>query len=307
VHRPALITVETRRAIAAGIPRAEAAAPKHHACRADSARTPRKDAIMDGKSLAAHFGRIGARVRLRERSVGDSLRLDIARDKQGRFFDILAHPGTQARVIDVEPGLRHLLLLGHEPAPLHGKRRFLCGHDEREWFVAAVPGRDITRVRQAMEALKPRLVRFEQDRKGVRVRDRLRRRTAAYTRQGEWFFVPAPGLAPRPQLLLRNEPLSRGRGKPHWAEQLYREGGQPVMVCTHRPSGITVTAYQKLLRDRPAAALWDWRPMRLNARVFVRGTVRHPDHATIRLDGWHRVVMNTEGDAPGRSSVVFLD
>ena len=32
---------------------------------------------------------------------------------------------------------RHLLLLVKTPV---AKDRFLCGHDEREWFVAAVPG-----------------------------------------------------------------------------------------------------------------------------------------------------------------------
>lgn len=262
---------------------------------------------MDGKSLSAHFGRIGARVRLRERSIGGSIRLDIARDKEGQFFDILTIPGAQARVIDVEPGLRHLLLLGSNTTPLIDKRRFLCGHDEREWFVAAVPGRGVTRVRQAMEALKPRLVQIEQERRGVRARDRLRRRTPAYTRQGEWFFVPAPTLAPRPQLVLRNEPISRGRGKPHWVECLYREGGQTVMVCSHRPRGITLEEHRQLLLERPTAADWNWRPMRRNPFAYAKGTVRHPDHATIRLDGWHRVVMNTEGEAPGASSVVFLD
>ena len=35
------------------------------------------------------------------------------------------------------------------------KNKFLCGHDERHWFVAAVPGRSVATVRSAMEALKP--------------------------------------------------------------------------------------------------------------------------------------------------------
>jgi hypothetical protein len=35
--------------------------------------------------------------------------------------------------------------------------------------------------------------------------------------------------------------------------------------------------------------------------------VWHRDHKTAELDGWHRVVMNTEGEAPGRARVVFLD
>ena len=37
--------------------------------------------------------------------------------------------------------------------------------------------------------------------------------------------------------------------------------------------------------------------MRRNAGVYVRGKVRHADHKTIVLHGWHRVLMNTEGEA----------
>jgi hypothetical protein len=33
----------------------------------------------------------------------------------------------------------------------------------------------------------------------------------------------------------------------------------------------------------------------------------HPDHATIRLDGWHRVEMNTENRSRAMASVAFLD
>ena len=46
---------------------------------------------------------------------------------------------------------------------------------------------------------------------------------------------------------------------------------------------------------------------RRNAEVYVRGRVWHPDHKTLVLSGWHRVLMNTEHLAPGRSNVTFLD
>jgi hypothetical protein len=36
----------------------------------------------------------------------------------------------------------------------------------------------------------------------------------------------------------------------------------------------------------------DWRVMRRNPKVFVRGTVRHADHKTVLLDGWHEVFSN---------------
>lgn len=47
--------------------------------------------------------------------------------------------------------------------------------------------------------------------------------------------------------------------------------------------------------------------MRRNAAVYVRGHISHPDHKTIRLDEWRRVLMNTENEAPGLCRVVFLD
>ena len=53
----------------------------------------------------------------------------------------------------------------------------------------------------------------------------FRRRTPVYVRQGEWFFVPAPQVRPQRWMVLRNEPLRRGNGKPHWAEQLFRQTG----------------------------------------------------------------------------------
>jgi hypothetical protein len=47
--------------------------------------------------------------------------------------------------------------------------------------------------------------------------------------------------------------------------------------------------------------------MRRGAEVYVRGRVWHADHKTVVLADWHRVLMNTEGEAAGASTVVFLD
>ena len=47
-----------------------------------------------------------------------------------------------------------------------------------------------------------------------------------------------------------------------------------------------------------------WRVMVRNANVYARGAVRHADHSTIWLEGWHRVFMNAEFTT---SAVAFLD
>jgi hypothetical protein len=47
--------------------------------------------------------------------------------------------------------------------------------------------------------------------------------------------------------------------------------------------------------------------MRRNAGVYVKGRIRHADHATITLHGWHQVLLNTEGESKAMQSVAFLD
>jgi hypothetical protein len=79
------------------------------------------------------------------------------------------------------------------------------------------------------------------------------------------------------------------------------------MVCSRYPSGVSRKRYEDIVKQNPKANRWNWRMMQINASVYARGTVRHPDHKTIYLDGWHRVFMNTESEAPGMRHVVFLD
>ena len=212
--------------------------------------------------------------------------------------------------LDVRPKQRHLLLMARTADEGQGssKQKFLCGHDEREWFVAAVPDRlPVTNVQTAMEALKPAAVRMAQNRKRSRRKNRQRRKNEAYLRQGEWFFLPHPELDIEPLLVLRNEPISRGAGKSHICEWLYRAGGETVHVCRDHPFGLTTRQYENLLRRRPQAKQWGWTVMRRDMAVFVRGRISHPDHKTLKLRHWHLVQMNTENQAPAMRHVTFLD
>ena len=209
-------------------------------------------------------------------------------------------------VLDVQPSDRHLLLLVRERGEKH---KFLCGHDERHWFVAAVPeSAPVGTVRQAKEALKPAEVQVAQGRSGLGAEARNRRKNAAYRRQGEWFFLPTPDLRVDESLVLRNEPIRRGNGgKPHWVEFCYRTGGESVYVCSRRPNGLVESEYRDLLGRNPKAKGWGWRAMRRDAGVYVRGRVRHADHKTIVLHGWHQVLMNTENQSKAMRNVAFLD
>ena len=257
--------------------------------------------------IEKRFALMGARVRISEETRRNRAGIDIREDMEGEFFDIRIgeNEKVEYEVVDLQAKMRHLLLLARRE---NRKEKFLCGHDERHWFVCAVPGNGINNVVSAMEALQPLSVRWQARHKVKRAKNRFARRNEAFVRQGEWFFVPVDQLKVKETLIFRNEPISRGNGsKPHFCEEVYRDGGVEVMVCSHYPRGVTLNAFNHFLKSNAEARKWDWKLMRQNAAVYVRGRVRHPDHKTIVLDGWHRVLMNRENEAPGMRSVVFLD
>ena len=261
--------------------------------------------------LGEKFERLGARVKFDRIKEGE-LRLDVRRDEEGEFFDLRLNPRvvSDLQALDVQPKDRHLLLMARlpeQPKELQ-KQKFLCGHDERAWFVAAVPNAGgVSTIRTAMEALKPRAVRAMQNRMEVRFQDRNRRRNEAFVRQGEWFFVPMQHFRPGRAMVLHNEPIRRGNGKPHVCEFLCRMGGEIVYVSPEHPNGLKEPQYRRLIQRRPKLAKLRWTVMRRNPDTYVQGHVRHSDHKTVMLSGWHWVAMNTESLAPAMRHVAFLD
>ncbi len=167
---------------------------------------------MNINQLESQFSAMGARFKSqvveRHGWVGNDYVIDIQRDRHGPFFELRLFRSLESQmdvsVLQVCPRERHLLLLVRRQQPERTLDRFLCGHDEREWFVAAVPGR-VSSVAQAKESLKR------------------------------------------------------------------------------------------------------WRRMQRDAAVYARGEIRHPDHRTITLPVWHRVLMNTETRSRTMSQVAFLD
>ena len=201
--------------------------------------------------LARRFAEIGARLEIDVESSPWGLSVDVRGDTFAIRLPTSETP-TRLDVIDVDRASRQLLLLVRDG---DAKSKFLCGHDERHWFVAAVPNseRGVIGVATAKLALQPKRVR------GV-----------PHVRQGEWFFVPEPTLRVENWFVLRNEPIRRVNGTPHIVQSVFRRGGR-----------------------YPA--------------VFGQGTVRHPDHTTITLQGWHRVLLNTEHQGGAVRHVAFLD
>src|SRR5439155_26801619 len=153
---------------------------------------------MSSETLERRFAAVGARLKVAEGPWRGEPRIDVRSDARGEYFDLRfagREPDVELEVVDAQPRDRHLLLLARVGGE---KSKFLCGHDERHWFVAAVPeaARGVSGVATAKAALQPAAVR-------------------EHVRQGEWFFVRATGIDPADALVLRDEPLTRGRGTPH--------------------------------------------------------------------------------------------
>ena len=91
------------------------------------------------------------------------------------------------------------------------------------------------------------------------------------------------------------------------AEFAYRTGGETVYVNSDYPQGISEVKYKELLNREPSANRLRWDVMQRNAIVYARGKVRHPDHRTVKLNGWHQVVPNTESRAASMRHLTFLD
>src|SRR3989442_2127745 len=149
---------------------------------------------MSIEVLERRFATIGARLEVSDGPWLGVPQINVLRDGRGEYFDLrFARGGREVEldVVDAWRDARQLLLLVRDGAR---KSKFLCGHDERHWFVAAVPedAPGVSGVGAAMAALQPAEVRRAVAR--VRPKDALARKNRAFVRQGEWFFVPEPRL-----------------------------------------------------------------------------------------------------------------
>ena len=274
---------------------------------------------MGTHSIIKHFNKMGATLKIKKwqprnrweerRPPADFYTLDVVEDKNEHYLITYKGPMPEFTLLEVDKKRRHLLMMAKSAyTPIGGnwKEKFLCGHDERHWFAATVSRGGVTNITTAMESLKPNLVRNLEVVKKVKRKNRNRRKNAAFLRQGEWFFIPRPDFEPnRPDFVLYREPITRGGGgKPHVIEWLYRTGGETVYVNRRFPSGLTEKQLKDRMRTDKSLRPQDFRVMRRNMRVFAKGTVRHADHYTLELQGWHEVVMNQESRS---ANLAFLD
>lgn len=280
---------------------------------------------MDRNNIKRSFEKMGARLTIRKgtaptawRSGNVALRMNVANDRQGEHFTMTVHPKIDesdivVQVLDYDSNLRQMLLFISSPrisdtwnkgkgVTLIDKRdrvneRLLVGRDEMHWFVAGVTV--AKNIREAFALLRPQAVTVSMNRNGVKNKEWNKRKTKGFVRQGEWFFVPVNFQEDKTTVVHKNEPIRRQGGKPHFVEEVVRFGGETIY--TRGDQILTSASFEKI----PADERHFWRQQVRGARVLGRGKVKHPDHHTVILNGWHEIHLSTESG--NISSNAFID
>lgn len=255
--------------------------------------------------IKAAFKRIGSEVvitRFGRDYAEPDVRIDVQRPRVGvsqsniEQFRIRRESYVDLRVLDIDRGDQHLLLMAKVGADRDDRFKFLCGKDESHFFAAGVP-LNAKSVIDAKTLLMPQPVR--ELAKSLPLDERFKRYNRAFKRQGEWFFVPEefPKGEAFNSPILKNEPIRRGRSRAHYCQFLRWTGGVSVLV--HRrlaPNGLTDSEWRKrhnkLETGFDDMTGWTW--MRRGAMVYAKGTITAPDHHALKLDTWHRVYQNNE-------------
>jgi hypothetical protein len=248
----------------------------------------REDDVENLEALKTGLARARIPARVSHRAflgnvTGRIVQMDILKEKNREELRVSVPDGdgTEVQVLGIDALIQQAVLLVREPErefvervwnrdrnrledvvrkTSAEKRRFLVGMDECHLFIAQLTS-PATTVRQAHEGLRPRGVPAGRAAKKL-----------GFVRQGEWFFQPASsGEVARVEALAkaggvaRNVGIGRGReamrGRPHVVSE-------SVLVLVSKETRESIE--------------------------FVRGRVKHPDHRTIELHGWHKVFLNTE-------------
>ncbi len=170
------------------------------------------------------------------------------------------------------------------------KRHFLCGLDERQLFIAQLP-KGVSTVREAHLALKSGPVTLAEG-QGIET-----------VRQGEWFFLEASneetrriedGISRNLLVIEHNVPIGP------FTDSSVRTRGRRVRQFRGNPH----TADELIVL--PGIPLANGFPVR-GREVFIRGRVRHVDHATVSFSGWQKVIRNAESNAGQALGVGWVD
>jgi len=233
-------------------------------------------------------------------SIGKGTREDGFRE---RFWISRGNAANRVEVIGIDRKLRQLVLFVHEPAREFEervwkseaigrgawviekskaearKRHYLMGMDERHLFIAELP-RPATTVAAAHAALRPNEAGSTTAHSGKVVR------------QGEWFFLlPSPA-----ESVLLEEGIRTNRVVA-WRKTAIG----PVFDGSPSEHALTAMSGNARVRQRQGnphvadeVVILSGTIPAEGRRVFVRGAIRHPEHKTVTVDGWRKVLRNAE-------------
>jgi hypothetical protein len=274
---------------------------------------------MDTQLIKKKFQQIGSDVEFSD--VGAfrgniPIEVNVKTNKGKEIFDIATNSDDMdVSVLDIDQKDRHLLMLIKRPVVNRiGKTMFwdkfkiLCGHDERHYFSAGIPeSSGVSTIMQAKEALLPEKFLEIHKQKGKR-KNRLKRKNEVAHRQGEWIFIKSTFEPSEDERIRMKEPISRGGGsKPHICEEVCNIGGITVWVNNRfAPNGVSAKQMEMLMKKHGLNS-HDFNQRTTEGTVYARGYVRHSDHKTINLPGWHEVLMNRENESAASRISVFLD
>jgi hypothetical protein len=150
-------------------------------------------------------------------------------------------------------------------------RHFLLGKDERQLFMCRLP-KAATSVKEARESLKaPEVITAEGKSPGKTLR------------QGEWFLL---NMTKDEEANVKNylkSSLAVIHKKANVGQFAGRRGGKPHIVDELITISAPVLSHGFSVQGRP--------------NVFIRGHLKHPDHETIKLGKWRKVILNAERTA----------
>jgi hypothetical protein len=252
------------------------------------------------KNIQKKFEEIGAKVLIKENNISDrDFSVGIVDRKAEEVFSIsMKKHDIELQVLQTRKDIRHLLLMAKNKKH-NTHEKFLCGYDERHWFLVGVDD-DVRNVDHAMASLKPGYINFRQKITKVKPKNINKRHNKAFIRQGEWFFLPYYRLNSNNLIIYKNHSLGG-----HICDEVYEDVVETYFHHKHAPDGMLDWTYKKFLKKHPHVHPkkgWSY-SVSLFGR-YARGHVRHKDHQTIYLNDWHIVLKNRQKNTPGN---VFLD
>lgn len=204
------------------------------------------------------------------------------KDTEEDFKAMLAQNGIRPRDV-IEKNLNKNYVLVRRKTSSN-TRCYLMGRDERQLFIAELRS-PATTVKQAHNSLKSEDVTFAEGRAPGKT-----------LRQGEWFFVnPMQEELDMLEKAIRDKRVIVARKvdlRGALANDVSGRWRRPTRPDRRIGAGNPHVA-DEVVTFAPTVLEHGF-PVRRRMDVYVRGSVRHVDHTTLKLKTWRKVIRNNE-------------